>query len=838
MPIDAGDVVLTFLGDTTDLDKAFDKVSDQAAGAKEDLGPVGDAVGGIGDKFKTVGTAAEGAGAATSAASGEITTGATAAAGALGNVESATIGAAGATGKLAAGAAEAGVAVEGVSTIASVVGEVIAGAFAAGVVFLFIEALFHGISALEDLDAQAAALAAAWDKVDAVQKKVFEGLQTELLKAQLKVAELDGNHIEALRLRLQLVDETSLSHLENELDKIAAAADKAFKDKDLQPNIVQRIWGFNSAGEVSDEFQRIKQSVDTALNPRTPEAYDRALAMLNEELAKTQTKINDLSAKDKPVTIGGFTAPGIDPKALASYDALHVQIQKEIADVNASREANELEKKAADKTETKKSWADAATAAKQYADQSIQAARDSEKAQLAEIGQVKADRLKAFNEGKLGAGDLAVAEVKAANDSRVAHQTYLSAVVDAYTKAGLSAKAYSAQQDLVLQRVKDAEKAEKELADLRKQLAENEAKYKKLEADSWKATYDEITKATFAEQILAKVDPFTPQIKGVLNLENALKQIGVQGYLSLNQQLAATQKAEKLLNDAGIHEGQIWLQVQAAKLKAIIALQSAEKKSTADTVRELKQIEGELKKFGTASTETLKQSAQAWVEQGLVAAASASSVGEAAQAMAGSVLSALASYAIPKAVEQLALGFAAMSPVSPDFGHSGEHFASSAEWFAVAAAASAVGSFVSGSGGGGSSSKTEWTGGTGSSAASDNGPATQAQTAPTGGQNVPHLAEGGLVTAPTLAVVGDSRNGGRGNEAVIPLDNPEALQMIAGAIAGHLGGTGTNVQVTNHINGVISADKLTKVIKQMDRQISKRQSRLTSGNSFRITRRG
>jgi hypothetical protein len=444
------------------------------------------------------------------------------------------------------------------------------------------------------------------------------------------------------------------------------------------------------------------------------------------------------------------------------------------------------------------------------------------------------------NQGKLGAGDLAVAEVKAANDARIAHENYLQKVVDAYTKAGLASKAQAAQEELNTQKIKDAAKATEEFAKLQAQLAANEATYRKLAADSWKATYDEINKATFAEELLAKVDPFTSQIKKVLDLNNALRQVGVQGFLPLNQQLAATQKAEKLLNDAGIHDGQIWLQVQAAKLKAIIALDAAEGKASKNEVAQLKQVEAELKKFGVSSGQTKDTFHNATEQMKKDAGDMALAIGDAfaaaltGQKSIGEALIEATAQTIGQMAQHWAAYFAAKA-IADIWWHPALGAAEFAAAIALETVAGVLGSVGQSQSGG--SSKTDWTGGTGSSTASNNGPATQAQAAPTGGQNVPHLAGGGLITGPTLAVVGDSRSGGRASEAVIPLDDPEAMGRIAATIAGHLGGqTGNTTHI--HVDGMISADNMSKVVKQMDRQIAKRQARLTAGNSFRLTRRG
>lgn len=53
------------------------------------------------------------------------------------------------------------------------------------------------------------------------------------------------------------------------------------------------------------------------------------------------------------------------------------------------------------------------------------------------------------------------------------------------------------------------------------------------------------------------------------------------------------------------------------------------------------------------------------------------------------------------------------------------------------------------------------------------------------------LAEGGIVTAPTFAMIGERRR----KEAVIPLDDPKAMGMLAGLLGG--GGGGISVTVNN-----------------------------------------
>ncbi|MCU1301570.1 MAG: hypothetical protein JWQ87_1854, partial [Candidatus Sulfotelmatobacter sp.] len=112
-------------------------------------------------------------------------------------------------------------------------------------------------------------------------------------------------------------------------------------------------------------------------------------------------------------------------------------------------------------------------------------------------------------------------------------------------------------------------------------------------------------------------------------------------------------------------------------------------------------------------------------------------------------------------------------------------FAAGAALEALAGALGAVGSNVGGS-------KASSSASAGSAGPAANSPNVNSQQ-PTQVVNVTHLASGGLVTRPTLAVIGDSSSGGSSREAVIPLDNGPALKAIASAITAQMkamGGSG------------------------------------------------
>jgi len=121
-------------------------------------------------------------------------------------------------------------------------------------------------------------------------------------------------------------------------------------------------------------------------------------------------------------------------------------------------------------------------------------------------------------------------------------------------------------------------------------------------------------------------------------------------------------------------------------------------------------------------------------------------------------------------------------------------------------------------------------------------PATTANPSPAAGANVPHLGLGGLVSSRTLAIVGDSmRAGGNAREAIIPLDDERAKGTIGAEIADYvvekMGPGGSTIHLHLHGN-LISPDKLPKVMREMTRQVNRGQDRLSSSNSFRVTKKG
>lgn len=197
--------------------------------------------------------------------------------------------------------------------------------------------------------------------------------------------------------------------------------------------------------------------------------------------------------------------------------------------------------------------------------------------------------------------------------------------------------------------------------------------------------------------------------------------------------------------------------------------------------------------------------------------------------MAESVLQSIAQMAGAQGAKELALGIADLAPDSPGFGHSGEHFAAAAEWFALDAALSAAGGAISGAASGGSGTSAP----RGTQGVSTSSTSQSIGSGPVNQKNVQRFAAGGLISGPTMAMLGDSMERSAGqSEAAIPLDNPRAVSKIKDALGG-----GGGLTINIHSDGVISGDNLGKVIQKISQRVKKGQSVLHASNSFRVTKR-
>lgn len=158
-------------------------------------------------------------------------------------------------------------------------------------------------------------------------------------------------------------------------------------------------------------------------------------------------------------------------------------------------------------------------------------------------------------------------------------------------------------------------------------------------------------------------------------------------------------------------------------------------------------------------------------------------------------------------------------------------FAASAEFLAIGGAATAAAGAIGGgasSGGVGGSPNAPGQQGIQTTGATSQGTVTTT--------NVQKFAGGALISQPTLAMVGDSLSGSAAREAVLPLDNPDALRQIAGAIAQHLTGS-ADPSHTFNVRGHFSQSELKEIAKQISKGVQHGTMLLHSSSTGRTIKR-
>jgi hypothetical protein len=196
---------------------------------------------------------------------------------------------------------------------------------------------------------------------------------------------------------------------------------------------------------------------------------------------------------------------------------------------------------------------------------------------------------------------------------------------------------------------------------------------------------------------------------------------------------------------------------------------------------------------------------------------SGASFGQAMEKITADTLASVASQAAVKSLFYAAEGTALLFT---DPSASGDYFIASAEMAAVAAAAGVSARAIGGAGGSGGSNNFEQ---------SHNSVSNTGQSNRSGGSSigVQAFAEGGLITAPTMALMGEA-----GREAVIPLDDPMAQkQMRESGVGGD-----THIHFNVH-GGVIAESTIAQLCKRISKSVDTGKAHLTASNSLRITKR-
>lgn len=919
MAIDVGDAVLTFTADTTQLDEAYSRISTEGT-AK--LGLATKAVTGTTDAVKALGQEMQ-VGARGATVMGDVM---------QLNGQKAKFSMYEARGEAALLGEQFGIHLPRHvrSFIAELpgVGQALTAAFGATAVLFIIEAVVKLIEKMKAMAEQGEENAKAWDAVYKAERTAFDSLETDILKAEIKFDELTGKHVEALRLKLQEINNLTLSKLAGELEKIGTTADQALEKLDRN-KVVKFFASTEGAEKAKEDFDKFSKSVDQALSDKTPKAFADALAIVEHESTKADAEIAKIGKhleEFKPQVVGGFVTPAPSRGEIEAWQRLKDAVVGFKGAIEEARDAAKLESTNLGIEENAKALDKAAAEAKR-----------SYEGQIAKVEEWKASVHAAYADGTQSAADWKVAEEQAATASAIAHEDYLQKVVAIYAKSRDPLKEQIALEELNTLKTKDAAKeTESAAVALEKyhvatrKIVDDQQKFIELNLDkAWQSQAQALAIIGAAEEsIKIQIDETT---KSYSEQERAVSELATFGLITeeqkaqrlrtiyakeeedvrvLLQQIAAIQEAEVerqrarlstaqdnpfisqqqieqmkksldaaevaydktqkeiLDSDAKFHQQQLAQERGAVAQSIAIALAAGKQQLAADiqqhqakldlindeikaakargddtTVLQKQKVATEaetkaliaqtksLKEVNAAVVElskTMKQAAQDELNAfGTAMAAAISGQQTFGAAMEAETLKVISSIAQHWADYYFALAIAEYA--SQDYAAAAGHTAAAIAFEAVAGITAGLASSIQSNSSGSGSSSTS---------SAPTSPAQTAGTPPPAATNAPHFAAGGVVTQRMVAVVGDSRSGGNAREGILPLDNPVAMDAIAGAIAGRMhGGSGDTHNYHIDVRNLINGNDLTKLVKDISRHVERGHARFTSSNSFRVTKR-
>lgn len=800
--LNIGDAVLTFLGDTSQLDQVFARLPAQTeaamGAAAGSAGVMGDALGGINFELDATASNVPYCGEVikeTMDESAKVTREARGEAGLLGEAFGIHL-----PRHVRSFLAE----LPGVGTA-------LAAAFTATAVLFIIDAVVQLVEKIAEFAKSGEEIEKAWEAVDLSQREAFDHLEDNIIRAELKTAELTGNYLEALRLKLQQLDRSDLSDLAKELESIAKASDDAFLKMDR--NWFGKMLGLEGSEDAKAKFDEIARAVNEALSAKTPEAFSNAMKLVDAGMADAQKKVEELEAAQKkfqaqmeateaasaghPVNVG----LGPDPKTLESWEKLNKLLGDYKADIAAAQTAEEKEKsniKLEDQIKGEERLKKAAE-----------------------------ERFKVYQE-VAKAHDVLDKQIQKGVDDT-------SKIESARLATQLKEEEAAHVQELKL--LHDQEVAA--IAAIDNEMKDSQQKYDQ-QAILLKAQYDR--RLISAQQYLASLkslgDREVVDLKQALDRKQQLVILEAQNEAAQRGKILTTEDAKELKSytDLEAKKAQVqaeynnkFLKVEDQVTAKLVKNQATLGKLLDDYSHKLRGAEKDLKGFANVAVTTLHDISGAfgsaieqWIEgQKSFGAAFAEAVksylaGIAAKAAADAI------YFTGMGIAELATGFSESSAA--------EWFAAAAEMGLIAGAAGGLAAAIP-SGNKGNNSGSSGTTGSTSTASAASG---SAAAAPSGGVNVKRLFSGGIVEQPTYALIGDRQGGGSQREAVLPLDDVRAMRMFAEAFGGGGGGSQNHYYLPGFR---FSTSDTTKLAKQLSRQASTGRVRLSVSNSSRLTRK-
>ena len=368
------------------------------------------------------------------------------------------------------------------------------------------------------------------------------------------------------------------------------------------------------------------------------------------------------------------------------------------------------------------------------------------------------------------------------------------------------------------QAVEKLAEAEKALADAQKEVLGG---FKELKGE---------VKAV-ASEIVEHDAKLPPLIEKYNSLKEALRTLGIEGSAALKEQLTAAESALEairvavelgLASNVDILAGEI--EVMEIRTELWRALGQTIDESYLQKLEEAKEklaelrgeTEEDLGAIGSIYEQVTGVIARSMGQAIQAAILGQRSFGAALKQTLAEELSVVAKRAVIKAIESIADAIRALA--GGNFAAAGKYFLAAAKYGAVAAAAGiAAKQFVQPS-----------------RVISEVGGERRVFTTPTAEEEKPliverRLAMGGLITRPTLAMLGE-----RGPEMVVPLR--QGGGGVGGSAADRDGGAvGTAIQI--FIEGMISPDVLDDVIQQISERVEGSDVRLTSSTSLRVVSR-
>lgn len=323
-----------------------------------------------------------------------------------------------------------------------------------------------------------------------------------------------------------------------------------------------------------------------------------------------------------------------------------------------------------------------------------------------------------------------------------------------------------------------------------------------------------------------------PMVQRLLDARAAAQSLGVTLRSDLVSALASARLAREQWLEAGIKDNVVEKEfidkINAAKaaLENFGHLQDSLKVKTETTwkgfTQDLKQGADAMHEFSGLGEQLFNQLSKS-IESSLASVILAQgNIGKALEEATAKALASLASQALVKSLFYTAEGFAALASYQGT--SASQYFIAAGEMAAVGAAAGLAAHAIAGAGGG-SSTPSQFQNNNGGSSTSSVG---RGGTSVVG---VQHFAEGGLITAPTLAMIGEQSR----TEAVLPLEDPQAMKQIGDAIGSNGGGGHVHFHLPH--GSIISADVMQQFVAKMNKMVTRGQLNVKASNSLRVNKR-